>query len=119
MTRADTAPTPLAIVGRRLAQLRAEINRLDTPGGGAFDNPQFSAVVNEQDTLIEQAMVLQPVTLLDAGTLALCIYDQVGYLEEVDVDNAQPFYERIQTAVAGILLVFRNMGMPSRRHRPH
>jgi hypothetical protein len=105
--------TPLAIVGRRLAQLRREIERFDTPGADAFDHPAFRAAVNEQEALIEQAMGLQPVTLQDAATLALCISEQVGLVGfDMPRDEAQPIYERIETATAGILLVFRNMGLP-------
>jgi hypothetical protein len=110
----NTQATPLAIIGRRLAQLREEIERLDTPGGGGFDNPEWKARVNEQDALIEQAMGLQPVSLQDAATLALCVSEQVGLLEAFDMprDDAQPYYDRIGAAVAGILLVFRGMGLP-------
>ena len=113
--------TPLAIVGRRLAHLRREIERLDAEAARAWETPEWNAAVNEQDALIEQAMGLQPVTLQDAATLALCISEQVGLLEGFDMprDDAQPIYERIDTAIAGILLVFRNMGAAARRSRPH
>jgi hypothetical protein len=112
MDRTDTQATPLAIVGRRIAQLREEIDRLDTDR--SWEKPEWTAAVDEQDTLVEQAMALQPVTLQDAATLALCIARQNGYLEDFSVprDDAEPYYERIGTAVAGILLVFRNMGVP-------
>jgi hypothetical protein len=112
MDRTDTQATPLAIVGRRIAQLGKLIDRLDT--AKAYEKPEWKAATDEQGTLIEQAMALQPVTLQDAATLASCISRQNGYLEDFDVprDDAEPYYERIGTAVAGILLVFRNMGVP-------
>ncbi len=74
MARTDTQATPLAIAGRRLAQLRAEVDLLDIPG--ETTEPEWQAAVSESDTLIE-AMGLQPVTLRDAATLALCISEQV------------------------------------------
>jgi hypothetical protein len=53
-------------------------------------------------------MGLRPVTLIDAATLALCVAEQPGYLEDFEVCRA--IHERIGTAAAGILLALRNLG---------
>ena len=79
-----------------------------------WEKLEWQAAIDEQDALIIHAMSLQPVTLNDAATLALCVSEQVAYLEGFDVprDDAEPYYERISTAVAGILHVFRSVGLP-------
>jgi hypothetical protein len=69
---------------------------------------RWSRLAREQDDLIHQAMGLRPVTLIDAATLALCVAEQPGYLEDFEVCRA--IHERIGTAAAGILLALRNLG---------
>jgi hypothetical protein len=110
------SPVNLHGAGVRLAELRDRLTEIDettNPTQAENDYPEWDVVYDELWRLGGEAMAMRPVTLEDAGTLALCISHHISYLDEYEVPaaDAQPFYERISTAIAGILLALRNAGV--------
>lgn len=105
--------------GVRLAKLRDRLDDLDEEVGLVVDGlvprgeSEWDFVYDELWRLGGEAMGMRPVTLENAGTLALCISQHISYLDEHEVEreDAEPFYRKISTAIAGILLALRNAGV--------
>jgi hypothetical protein len=96
----------------RLAELRdrlSEIEEGEEPNG----NPDWDPTYDEIWRLGGEVMRMRPVTLQDAGTLALCISQHVSELVELEIpeEQARDFFDKIAKAIAGILLALQNAGV--------
>jgi hypothetical protein len=96
----------------RLAELRDRLIEIEE-GDKPAENPDWDPVYDEVWRLGGEVMKMRPVTLQDAGTLALCISQHISELVELELpeEQARDFFYKIAKASAGILLALKNAGI--------
>jgi hypothetical protein len=72
----------------RLAELRDRLFEIEE-GNKPAENPDWDPIYDEVWRLGGEVMKMRPVTLQDAGTLALCISQHVSELVELELPEEQ------------------------------